>query len=141
MNRGAAYADGRIVLQHARQPDGRGRREDRQALKWKAQLGDINNGETMTMAPLVVKDKVLVGNSGGEMGVRGWLTALDCRDGKMAWRAYNTGPDKDVLIGPRFKPFYEQDQGQGPRRVHLAARRVEDRRRHRLGMDRRTTPS
>jgi lanthanide-dependent methanol dehydrogenase len=34
-------------------------------------LGEINRGETMTIAPLVVKDKVLVGNSGGEFGVRG----------------------------------------------------------------------
>jgi len=44
---------------------------------WKTKLGDINRGETITMAPLVVKNKVLVGNSGGELGVRGWLTALD----------------------------------------------------------------
>jgi PQQ-dependent dehydrogenase (methanol/ethanol family) len=66
----------------------------------------------MTMAPLVVKGKVLVGNSGGEMGVRGWLTALDAKNGKIVWRAYSTGPDKDVLIGPRFKPFYETDRGQ-----------------------------
>ncbi len=36
-------------------------------------LADINKGETMTMAPLVADGKVLVGNSGGEMGVRGWL--------------------------------------------------------------------
>src|SRR5262245_60320756 len=43
---------------------------------WKTKLGDINKGETITMAPLVVKDKVLVGNSGGEFGVRGWVTAL-----------------------------------------------------------------
>ena len=47
---------------------------------WRAQLGDINQGESMTMAPLVVKGKVLVGNSGGEFGVRGWLTALDAGD-------------------------------------------------------------
>jgi lanthanide-dependent methanol dehydrogenase len=78
---------------------------------WKTKLGDINRGETMTMAPLVVKGKVLVGNSGGEMGVRGWMTALDAATGKIAWRAYSTGPDKDVLIGPRFKPFYEKDRG------------------------------
>ncbi len=44
---------------------------------WKTKLGDINRGESMTMAPMVVKGKVLVGNSGGEFGVRGWLTALD----------------------------------------------------------------
>jgi hypothetical protein len=32
---------------------------------------------TLTMAPLAVKGKILVGNSGGEMGIRGWVTALD----------------------------------------------------------------
>ena len=36
----------------------------------------------MTMAPMVVKGKVLVGNSGGEFGVRGWLKCLDADDGK-----------------------------------------------------------
>ena len=65
----------------------------------------------MTMAPLVVKGKVLVGNSGGEFGVRGWLTALDAASGAVVWRAYSTGPDKDVLIGPNFKPFYASDRG------------------------------
>ena len=79
---------------------------------WKTRVGDINKGESMTMAPLVVKGKVLVGNSGGEFGVRGWLTALDGKTGKIVWRAYTAGPDKDVLIGPRFKPFYPQDRGQ-----------------------------
>jgi lanthanide-dependent methanol dehydrogenase len=54
---------------------------------------------------------VLVGNSGGELGVRGWLTALDAKSGQIAWRAYSTGPDSEVLIGPEFKPFYSQDQG------------------------------
>jgi PQQ-dependent dehydrogenase (methanol/ethanol family) len=74
-------------------------------------VGDINTGETMTMAPLVVKGKVLVGNSGGEMGVRGWLKALDLASGKVLWTAYSTGPDDEMLIGPRFKPFYPKDQG------------------------------
>ncbi len=79
--------------------------------KWRAKIGDINKGETITMAPVVVKGKLLVGNSGGELGVRGWLTALDTQTGEQAWRAYSTGPDEDVLIGPSFKPFYEQDRG------------------------------
>jgi PQQ-dependent dehydrogenase (methanol/ethanol family) len=79
---------------------------------WKTKCGEINLGETMTMAPLVVKGKVLVGNSGGEFGVRGWLTALDANTGKMLWRAYSTGPDADCLIGPNFKPYYESDRGQ-----------------------------
>ncbi len=78
---------------------------------WHTKLGDINQGETVTMAPLVVRGKVLVGNSGGELGVRGWLTAIDENTGNIAWRAYSTGPDSDVLIGPDFKPFYKDLQG------------------------------
>jgi PQQ-dependent dehydrogenase (methanol/ethanol family) len=79
---------------------------------WKTKVADINIGETMTMAPLVAKGRVLVGNSGGEYGVRGWLKALDADSGKLVWTAYSTGPDKEVLIGPKFKPFYDQDKGQ-----------------------------
>jgi PQQ-dependent dehydrogenase (methanol/ethanol family) len=110
VNRGAAYASGRIFYNTL---DGHTVAVDAQTGKeiWKTKLGDINKGETITMAPLVVKDKVLVGNSGGEMGVRGWLTALSTDNGQIAWKAYNTGPDADVLIGPKFKPFYPQDQG------------------------------
>jgi PQQ-dependent dehydrogenase (methanol/ethanol family) len=110
VNRGAAYASGRIFYNTL---DGHTVAVDVQTGKelWKTKLGDINKGETITMAPLVVKDKVLVGNSGGEMGVRGWLTALSTDNGQIAWKAYNTGPDTDVLIGPHFKPFYAQDQG------------------------------
>jgi PQQ-dependent dehydrogenase (methanol/ethanol family) len=79
--------------------------------RWETPLADINKGESITMAPLVAEDKVLVGNSGGEFGVRGWLTALNAADGSIAWRAYSTGPDADVLIGSDFQPFYEQDRG------------------------------
>ena len=78
---------------------------------WKTQLGNINKGETITMAPLVAGGKVYVGDSGGEMGVRGWVAALDESSGKVVWKAYNSGPDKDVLIGPGFHPFYASDRG------------------------------
>jgi lanthanide-dependent methanol dehydrogenase len=110
VNRGAVYAHGRIFYNTL---DGHTVAVDAQTGKelWKTKLGDINKGETITMAPLVVKNKVLVGNSGGEMGVRGWVTALSTDNGQIAWKAYNTGPDTDVLIGPHFKPFYPQDQG------------------------------
>ncbi|WP_340315460.1 methanol/ethanol family PQQ-dependent dehydrogenase [Rhizorhabdus argentea] len=110
VNRGAAYSDGRIYYvtldNNAVAIDANSGREI-----WKVSLGDINKGQTMTMAPIVADGKVLVGNSGGEMGVRGWLTALDAGSGKIAWRAYSTGPDKDVLIGPSFKPHYAMDRG------------------------------
>ncbi len=77
---------------------------------WKTKVGDINHGESMTMAPLVVHDKVLVGNSGGEFGVRGWLTALDSNNGAVLWRAWSTGSDADCLIGSNFKPFYDKEK-------------------------------
>ncbi len=78
---------------------------------WHTKLADISRGESITMAPMVVRGKVLVGNSGGEYGVRGWLTAVDENIGSIVWRAYATGPDKDVLIGPEFKPFYPSAKG------------------------------
>jgi PQQ-dependent dehydrogenase (methanol/ethanol family) len=110
VNRGAAFSNGKIFYNTL---DAQTVAIDAETGKelWKTKLGDINKGETITMAPLVVKDKVLVGNSGGEFGVRGWITAVDANSGKIAWRAYNTGPDADVLIGQNFKPFYKQDQG------------------------------
>jgi lanthanide-dependent methanol dehydrogenase len=78
---------------------------------WRTKMGEVTHGETMTMAPLVVGKKVFVGNSGGEMGVWGWIAALDVDTGKELWRAHSTGTDKDVLIGPGFKPFYSWMQG------------------------------
>ena len=85
VNRGAAYADGLIVYNtldaHTVAVDAVTGQE-----RWTTRLGDIARGETITMAPLIVKDKVLVGNSGGELGVRGWVTALDLRSGRIVWR-------------------------------------------------------
>ncbi len=109
VNRGAAYADGKVVYNTL---DGYTVAVDAATGKeaWKTKLGDINLGETITMAPIVVKGKALVGNSGGEFGVRGWLTALNMNDGSIAWKAYSTGPDTDILIGPRFQPFYQADR-------------------------------
>jgi lanthanide-dependent methanol dehydrogenase len=73
---------------------------------WRVRLGEPASGVTITMSPLVVGSTVLVGNSGGEMGVRGQLTALDLSSGKELWRAYSTGPDVDVKIGADFHPPY-----------------------------------
>lgn len=110
VNRGAAFADGRLFFNTL---DGQTVALEAETGKelWRAQLGDITKGETITMAPLVAKDKVIVGNSGGEMGVRGWAQALDVATGKTVWKAYSTGPDSEVLIGPDYKPFYDKEKG------------------------------
>src|SRR3954451_3103353 len=110
VNRGAVYYQGKIIYNlldaHTVAVDAKTGKE-----VWRTKVGDINRGESVTMAPLVVKDKVLVGNSGGEFGVRGWLTALDAASGKIAWRAWHTGPDSDVLIGLDYQPFYDKEKG------------------------------
>ena len=110
VTRGLGYDNGKIFLNTL---DGYSVAIDAASGKelWHAKLADINKGETITMAPLVVKGKILIGNSGGEMGVRGWVTAVDENTGQIVWRAYHTGPDKDVLIGPNFKPHYPQNKG------------------------------
>src|SRR4051794_5811204 len=68
VNRGCVYDNGRIYMNtldgHTIAVDARSGKE-----LWKTKLGDINKGESITMAPLLVKGKVLVGNSGGEFGV------------------------------------------------------------------------
>jgi PQQ-dependent dehydrogenase (methanol/ethanol family) len=110
VNRGAVYDDGKLFLNLL---DGHTVAVDAATGKelWRTQVADIQKGETVTMAPLVAGGKVLVGNSGGEMGVRGRLTALDEGSGKIAWIGYTTGPDKDVLIGPDYEPPYPKDSG------------------------------
>jgi PQQ-dependent dehydrogenase (methanol/ethanol family) len=109
VSRGASYADGKIIYNlldaHTVAVDSETGQE-----VWRTRVGNIDIGETTTMAPLVVKDKVIVGNSGGELGVRGWVLALDLATGKELWRAYHSGPDADVRIGPDFHPFYAQDR-------------------------------
>jgi lanthanide-dependent methanol dehydrogenase len=110
VNRGMAYENGKLFFNtldnHTVALDANTGEE-----LWVTKLGEISRGQTMTMAPLVVKGKVLVGNSGGEMGVRGWLTALDANSGRIVWQANSTGPDKDVLIGSEFQPFYDSHKG------------------------------
>jgi lanthanide-dependent methanol dehydrogenase len=110
VNRGAAYADGRLFYAtldaHAVAVDAESGAE-----LWKVRIGDIQIGETITMAPIVVRDNVIFGNSGGEFGVRGWIKALDAATGAVRWTAYSTGPDEEVLIGAEFTPFYADHRG------------------------------
>lgn len=110
VNRGAVYGGGKLYFNTL---DGQTIALDAATGHevWKVKLAEINRGETITMAPLLAEGRVLVGTSGGEMGVRGSLTALDAGSGAVVWKAYSTGPDKDVLIGPEFHPPYPAEQG------------------------------
>lgn len=68
--------------------------------KWKAVNGDPKKGETHTGFTIVIGDKVIMGTSGAEFGVRCHVTAYTIADGKRAWRAYSMGPDSDILVDP-----------------------------------------
>ncbi len=99
VNRGVAYGDGKIILNQA---DATVVALDAKTGKelWRVKNGDPAKGETMTMAPLIVKDKVFVGISGGEFGTQGRFTAYNLKDGSLAWNAYSVGPDSQLLVDP-----------------------------------------
>ncbi|THK35833.1 PQQ-dependent dehydrogenase, methanol/ethanol family [Ensifer sp. MPMI2T] len=99
VNRGVAYADNKIFLHQA---DTTVVALDAKTGKviWSVKNGDPAKGETNTATVMPVKDKVLVGISGGEFGVRGSVTAYSMADGKLLWRGYSMGPDSDTLMDP-----------------------------------------
>jgi PQQ-dependent dehydrogenase (methanol/ethanol family) len=99
VNRGVAYADGKIFLHQA---DTTLVALDAKTgnVVWSVMDGEAGKGQSGTDAPFVFKDKVLVGISGGEFGVRGWVSAYNIKDGKLVWRAFSEGPDSDTLIDP-----------------------------------------
>jgi PQQ-dependent dehydrogenase (methanol/ethanol family) len=108
VNRGAFYADGKIVYNlldgHTVALDAASGRE-----LWKTRVADLSRGETMTMAPLVVRDRVIVGAAGGEYGIRGWVKGLDLASGRVVWTGYNVGPDEELLARPgTFRSFYQR---------------------------------
>jgi alcohol dehydrogenase (cytochrome c) len=88
VNRGAAVAQGKVMVAtangHVIALDAMSGR-----LLWDEAFVDVRAGETATMAPLVVKNMVLVGSSGGEYGVRGHSDAFDIATGARRWRRYN----------------------------------------------------
>jgi len=99
VNRGLAYGEGKIFLQQAdstlvalEASSGK--------VAWTAKNGDPKVGAVNTNAPHVFKDKVITGISGGEWGVRGYISAYDINSGKMVWRGYSVGPDEEMLIDP-----------------------------------------
>lgn len=101
VNRGLGYGDGKIFLQ---QNDGVlvALNAKTGQVEWQAQVNDPDSGATNTNAPQVIKDKVLTGCAGGEFGVRCFIAAYSLKDGSLAWKAYSTGPDSEVLVGKDF---------------------------------------
>ncbi|MBV8855280.1 MAG: PQQ-binding-like beta-propeller repeat protein, partial [Sinobacteraceae bacterium] len=107
VNRGAFFADGKVIYNlldgHTVAVDAKTGRQ-----LWSTQIADLASGETVTMAPFVAKDRVIVAASGGEFGIYGWVKALDLKTGELLWTAHNMGPDRDMLIRPdSFKPSYD----------------------------------
>jgi PQQ-dependent dehydrogenase (methanol/ethanol family) len=94
VNRGVAVHEGKVIVGVF---DGRIEALDAKTGKvvWSTLTVDKSMPYTITGAPRVVKDKVLIGNGGAEFGVRGYVTAYDVNTGKLAWRFYTTpNPDK-----------------------------------------------
>lgn len=109
VNRGAAYANGKVVYTLL---DGTVVAVNAATGKqvWRSTVGVVTKGETLTGAPIIVGDKVIFGNAGAELGIRGWVAAVNLNTGKLVWKAYNTGPDTEVKI-TASKNFYPKDQG------------------------------
>ncbi|MGY1590840.1 PQQ-dependent dehydrogenase, methanol/ethanol family [Geodermatophilus sp. SYSU D00708] len=87
VNRGVAVAQGKVFVctlnAHVLALDA-----TTGACLWDVTSGDVRAGESLTIAPLAVKDRVVVGSSGGEFGVRGHLDAYDMETGERVWRCY-----------------------------------------------------
>ena len=125
-NRGVAIARQSGVRRHARRRAGRARRQNRNAL-WETQVADSMLGYSLTSAPLIVKDKVLVGITGGEFGARGFLDAYDAATGRRLWRWYavpGTGRIRQRHV--------ERRQLEARRQPDVADRLVRSRSEHRL---------
>jgi alcohol dehydrogenase (cytochrome c) len=106
-NRGVAVADGRVVRST---PDGYllALSADRGALLWARQVAKPADGETFTMAPLIVDDLVLIGPAGSENNLQGWVGAFRTSDGTPVWR-FNTVPKPgepgyETWVNPRKIP-------------------------------------
>lgn len=110
VNRGVAYADGKIFL-HQADTTVVALNAETGAVEWSVVNGDPSKGETNTATVLPVNDKIIVGISGGEFGVRGSVTAYNMADGSQAWRAYSMGPDSDILADPEATTHLGQPVG------------------------------
>jgi len=96
-NRGVAVYDGKVYVGTL---DARLVALDAETGKvdWEVQTADKNADYSITGAPLIIRDKVIIGNGGGEFAVRGYISAYDAETGKLTWRFY-------TVPGDPSKPF------------------------------------
>jgi alcohol dehydrogenase (cytochrome c) len=89
--------DGRVVALNAKTG----------AVEWNQQIDRPEAGYSITVAPLVVKDKIILGPAGGEYGIRGYILALDPKDGHELWRFYTVPepgqPGSETWVGPGWQ--------------------------------------
>ncbi|KAB2942569.1 MAG: PQQ-dependent dehydrogenase, methanol/ethanol family [Hyphomicrobium sp.] len=108
VNRGASYADGKLVYGTL---DGYVIALDAQTGKeaWVVKHAWPEKGETITSAPLIAENLVIIGFGGDEFAARGRVTAYSLADGKMVWNCHSTGADADVCLTPetnKANPHY-----------------------------------
>ena len=82
---------------------------------WDQTYGDVRAGESATVAPLIVKDMVIVGSSGGEFGVRGHLDAFKLETGERVWRTLHGAEARRA----RVRDLARRRRGLGARRREL----------------------
>ncbi len=84
---------------------------------WEVQTVDGNKPYTITGAPRIVKGKVIIGNGGAELGVRGYITAYDVNTGRQLWRFYTVPGDPRVPVEnahlKEAMPTWKADAGPG----------------------------
>ena len=99
VNRGMSYADGKLVFGTL---DGYVIALDAATGKelWVVKHAHPDHGETITPAPIIANDKVIIGFGGDEFAARGRVTAYNLADGKKVWECHSTGTDKDVCLTP-----------------------------------------
>ena len=99
VNRGMSYADGKLVFGTL---DGYVISLDAVTGKenWVVKHAHPDKGETITPAPIIANDKVMIGFGGDEFAARGRFTAYNLADGKKVWECQSTGSDKDVCLTP-----------------------------------------
>ena len=94
VNRGVAYQDGHLFFGTI---DGRliSLNAEDGSLRWDIQTTDRSRPYSITGAPRIVRDKVIIGNGGGELGVRGYVSAYNVDTGDQIWRFYTVPGNPD----------------------------------------------